>query len=48
MHVVIGESLDLAKAILSSESGKRWPTYSGLPLEKEIIAPAAAKATAVA
>lgn len=49
MHVVIGESLDLAKAILSSEAGERWPTYSGLPLEKELITPAAAaKATAVA
>jgi UDP-galactopyranose mutase len=31
MHVVIGESLDLAKACLTDESAQ-WPKYSGKPL----------------
>lgn len=31
MHVVIGESLDLAKACLSADSGA-WPTFSQSPL----------------
>jgi UDP-galactopyranose mutase len=32
MHVVIGESLDLAKKILESTDSQRWPTFSARPL----------------
>jgi UDP-galactopyranose mutase len=35
MHVVIGESLDLAKACLAEKNQAAWPTFSGLPLEKD-------------
>jgi UDP-galactopyranose mutase len=36
MHVVIGESLDLAKACLAHNKAQgTWPTFSGLPLEKD-------------